>query len=230
MAGHPHPQGWEGSGWVHSPGDFGVPMEPTLGCDPLEKKRPAGRYGGFPPGVRRPLAAEPSEAGRSLLPTFGCPYDRRWLPACLCPWVSGAATHKSIPPWSTTPNPQPTTHNPGRFWRSCGAHSWVRPPSEKKTPVTAGVRPQLLVPSVPSVLAVMAREQPWGRLLPQQLLAFHLSMPLGLVRAQGASPLKSPRPSAWSTNSIPKTAGVNAAAHTARPFLGLAAMRGPCTP
>ena len=35
----PHPQGWERSGRVHSPGDFGVPMEPTLGCDPLQKRK-----------------------------------------------------------------------------------------------------------------------------------------------------------------------------------------------
>ena len=29
-----------GDGRVHFPGDFGVPVEPTLGCDPLQKKKP----------------------------------------------------------------------------------------------------------------------------------------------------------------------------------------------
>ena len=31
----PHPQGWIRSGRVHSPGDFCVPVRPTLGCDPF---------------------------------------------------------------------------------------------------------------------------------------------------------------------------------------------------
>ena len=47
---------------------------------------------------------------------------------------------------------------------------------------TAGVRPQLQA-SVPSVPAVMARGQPWGCLLPHQLLDFRLSIPQGLARA-----------------------------------------------
>ena len=32
-----------GSGRVRSPGDFGVPVEPTLRCDPLQKKKTLGR-------------------------------------------------------------------------------------------------------------------------------------------------------------------------------------------
>ena len=35
----PHPRGWEGSGRVHSLGDVGDPVEPTLGCAPLQEKK-----------------------------------------------------------------------------------------------------------------------------------------------------------------------------------------------
>ena len=45
---HPHSRGWEGSGRVHSSGDFFVPVEPTLGCDPLEQEK-----GGQGTGHRR---------------------------------------------------------------------------------------------------------------------------------------------------------------------------------